>query len=43
MNNPLIFTDPSGYMPDWVQDEYDHYYSNGGGGGGFNYVGWISK
>jgi hypothetical protein len=38
MNNPLIFTDPSGYMPDWVQDEYDHYYRNGGGGGGgFNY------
>lgn len=51
MNNPLIYTDPSGYMPNWVQDEYDHYYRNGGGGdrrneggfGGWNPFGWINQ
>jgi murein DD-endopeptidase MepM/ murein hydrolase activator NlpD len=51
MNNPLIFTDPSGYMPNWVQDEYDHYYRNSGGddrrneggGGGWNPFGWINN
>ena len=52
LNNPLIFADPSGYMPQYFQDEYelanrndggDYYKNEGGVSGGWNPWGWVNK
>lgn len=42
MNNPLIFTDPSGYRPDLIFEE-EEMMRRSGGGTGFNYFGWINR
>src|SRR6056297_264484 len=45
MNNPLIFTDPSGYRPDLIFEEERRISAGqdfgGGGGGSWNPFGWI--
>jgi hypothetical protein len=41
MNNPLLFTDPSGYRPEALFEEEGRLRSSGGGGGGWNPFGWI--
>src|SRR6056297_1692662 len=47
MNNPLIFTDPSGYRPDLIFEEERRISAGqdfgGGGGGSWNPFGWISS
>src|SRR6056297_3575261 len=47
MNNPLIFTDPSGYRPDLIFEEELRISAGqdfgGGGGGSWNPFGWMNQ
>ena len=47
MNNPLLFTDPSGYRPDLIFEEERRMTAGqdigGGGGGSWNPFGWINQ
>jgi len=47
MNNPLLFTDPSGYRPDLIFEEERRISAGqdfgGGGGGSWNPFGWINR
>ena len=42
LNNPLIFTDPSGYRPEALFEEEERMERNSASGG-FNYFGWIQN